>query len=240
MNDIGNTFGLISFILVVGALLVLTPYLLPIINRNTPAFHPDSRMGRLERKWVQFRHWLAVRYRFPELGGYVHDTAMAIIFPPSHMHFVTGTWADAAGAVAGTIVKAKSAADQTSVINIPITLLQNSVAQKGSYLRSVDIWWNTTVAALDAAGAIVTINRFVLPANGAAFPAAVTHAFSYDTGNDTAAETDDLDEHKMTLTLTTPIWMDDDDFVTVALTMDAAATSVIALHAARANFTLRL
>ena len=227
---------LVVVTLVLGAVLAL----LPALNRSLPAFHPHSLAGRAERRVAQFRHWLAVKYRFNELGGYVHDTAMSQFFPPSHLHYVTGTWTDAAGAVAGTIVKAKSAADQTSTINIPITLFQNSVAQKGSYLRSVDIWWNTTVAALDAAGATATINRFVLPANGAAFPAAVTHAFTYDTGNDTAAETDDLDEHKMTLTLTTPIWLDDDDLVTVALTMDAAAASVIAIHGARANFTLRL
>ena len=222
--------------ILLGSALVLLPY----VNRNVAAFHPDSRMGRLERKWVAVRTWLKTKFRYVDLGGYVHDTAMGQFFPPSHLHYVTGTWSDAAGAVAGTIVKAKSAADQTSTINIPITLLQNSVAQKGSYLRSIDIWWNTTVAALDAAGATAVINRFVLPANGAAFPAAVTHAFTYDTGNDTAAETDDLDEHKMTLTLTTPVWLDDDDLVTVALTMDAAATSVIAIHGARANFTLRL
>jgi len=222
--------------ILLGSALVLLPY----VNRNVAAFHPDSRMGRLERRWVAARTWLKTKFRYVDLGGYVHDTAMSQFFPPSHLHYVTGTWSDAAGAVAGTIVKAKSAADQTSTINIPITLLQNSVAQKGSYLRSIDIWWNTTVAALDAAGATAVINRFVLPANGAAFPAAVTHAFTYDTGNDTAAETDDLDEHKMTLTLTTPVWLDDDDLVTVALTMDAAATSVIAIHGARANFTLRL
>ena len=228
--------GITIVTILLGALFVALPY----VNRATPAFHPHSRLGRLERQWAAFRAWLNTKFRYADLGGYVHDTAMSQFLPPSHLHYVTGAWADAAGAVSGTIAKTKSAADQTSVINIPITLLQNSVAQKGSYLRSIDIWWNTTVAALDAAGATAVINRFVLPANGAAFPAAVTHAFTYDTGNDTAAETDDLDEHKLTLTLTTPIWLDDDDLVTVALTMDAAATSVIAIHGARANFTLRL
>ena len=218
----------VAALLLFGALLVAAPY----INRSTPAFKPDSALGRFEHWLLPIRTALAIRLRYPELGGYVHDTAMSLFIPPNVCHYVTGTWSDAAGTVAGTIVKTKSAADQTSVINIPICLPQNSVALKGSYLKSIDIWWETKTAALDAAGAIVTINSFVLPANGAAFPASVTRAFSYDTGNDTAAETDDLDEHKMTLTLTTPFFMDDDDFVTVALTMDAAATSVINIHGA--------
>ena len=32
--------------------------------------------------------------------GYVHDTQMSQFIPPSAMHFVTGTWTDAAGQVA--------------------------------------------------------------------------------------------------------------------------------------------
>ena len=44
----------------------------------------------------------------------------------------------------------------------------------------------------------------------------------------------------MTLTLTTPIWLDNDDLVQVRLTLDAAATSVVRFHGARANYTLRL
>ena len=36
-----------------------------------------------------------------ELGGYVHDTSMSVIYGPSDGHYVTGTWSDAAGAVAG-------------------------------------------------------------------------------------------------------------------------------------------
>ena len=44
----------------------------------------------------------------------------------------------------------------------------------------------------------------------------------------------------MTLTLTTPVWIDNDDLYQVRLTMDAAATSVIRFHGARANFKLRL
>lgn len=170
--------------------------------------------------------------------GYVHDTSMSLFIPPTVAHYVTGTWADAAGAVAGSIAKTKTAADNTGVVTIPICPPQNSKALKGSYLKSIDIWWNTTTAALDALSAL--IHQIILPANGDAMPAVVSLAFSYDTGHDTGAERLTLDEHKMTLTLTTPIWLDDDDEILVQLTADAALTSVFAFHGARANFTARL
>ena len=64
-------------------------------------------------------------------------------------------------------------------------------------------------------------------------------AFSYDTGHDTAAERLDVDEHKMTLTLTTPVWIDNDDYYYVKIAFDKAATSVCQFLAAFANFTLR-
>lgn len=175
-----------------------------------------------------------------QIGGYVHNTAMSQWISPGMCSYVTGTWTDAVGAVTGTVVKEKTAADNTGVVYIPITLPQNSVTQMGCYLKSIDLYYAVTTAALDAAGATALIDRFVLPATGAAFPALVAHAFSYDAGNDTAAESDDLDEHTMTLTLTTPIWLDNDDLVQVRLTLDAAATSVVRFHGARANYTLRL
>jgi hypothetical protein len=228
----------IVLIMFAGAFLVALPYL----NRITPGFDPHSAMGRLERQFVYLRTWLHVRFRIPELGGYVHDTAMSYWISPNMCSYVTGTWTDAVGAVTGTITKAKAATDETGVIYIPVSaaIPSNSVALKGSYLKSIDLFWATTTAALDAAGATALIDRFVLPINGAAFPALVAHAFTYDTGNDTAAETDDLDEHSMTLTVTTPIWLDNDDLVQVRLTLDAAATSVIKFHGARVNTTLRL
>jgi len=210
--------------------------LLPMVTSSEFAEAISKLKYRLARKWA-----IITRYSM-ELGGYVHDTHMSQWIAPNMCSFVTGTWTDAAGAVTGTVTKAKAAADETAVIYIPVSAAvpSNSSALKGSYITSIDIYWATTTAALDAAGATATIDRFVLPVNGAAFPALVAHTFTYDTGNDTAAETDDLDEHSMTLTITTPFWLDNDDVVQVRLTMDAAPTSVIKFHGARVNYTLRL
>jgi len=211
--------------------------LLPMAISLDLAVKINKIYTNLRRKWK-----IITRYSM-ELGGYVRDTHVSNWISPNMCSYVTGTWADAVGAVTGTVVKEKTAADNTGVIYIPISagvMGQNSSPLKGSYLKSIDIWWATTTAALDAAGVTALIDWFVLPANGAAFPTLTAIPFTYDTGNDTAAETDDLDEHKMTLTITTPVWMDDDDLIQVRLTMDAAATSVIRFHGARVNTTVVL
>lgn len=172
--------------------------------------------------------------------GYVHDTSVSQFIPAQLFHAVTGTWSEAAGAVANTIVKKASLGDNTATVTIPISAfaLQNSVAQKGSYLKSIDIWWEVTGAALDALAA--TIYKATLPADTASVSAPSSQTFTYDTGHDTAAERKTQDQHKMTLTLSTPVWLDDDDLVTVQLSIDGAASSVVELLGARANYTVRL
>jgi len=169
--------------------------------------------------------------------GFVHDTHMSQYIPPSLFHCVTGTWTLAAGAVAGTIAKHVAATDEVSVVNIPILLPSNSVALKGSYLKSIEIDFEILIAACDAVDAV--INKVTRGADGSVAVVAA-QAFSYDTGHDTAAERDDLDQHLMTLTLTTPIWLDNDAYVLVELTFDKAATTTIDLLGAVANYDLRL
>lgn len=170
--------------------------------------------------------------------GYVNDTKMSQFLPPTMAHFVTGTWTDAAGQVASTIVKTKAAADNTGVITIPIVIPSNSGSYKGCYLKTIDVYWECSSLAMDAVTALV--HKVTLPADGAAIGTVEALTFSYDTGHDTAAERLTLDQHKMTLTLTTPEWLDDDEVIQVQITADAGATSVFDYIGARANFELRL
>ncbi len=170
--------------------------------------------------------------------GYVHDTHMSQFIFPDLCHFVTGTWSRAAGAVAGTIAMAKAQANDTSKITIPIALPQNSSGQKGSLVKSIDIYWEVLTLAMDAVTA--AINKMTLPTNGAAFGAAESIAFDYDSGHDTANERLTLDQHCMTLTLDTPLWLDDGDLLLVELSMDAGATSDLTFFGARVNYTARL
>jgi len=189
-----------------------------------------------------YRHALIMFVGLPwdsmsEIGGYVHDTAMSQYIPPTVWHFVTGTWTQAAGQVAGTIVVKNAAADATTVCNIPIMLPSNSVAQKGAYLKSIEIDFEILTAACDAVSAVV--NKVTRGADGAVAVVAA-QTFTYDTGHDTAAERIDVDQHKMTLTITTPIWIDNDEYVLVELTLDRAATTVVECLGAVANYTLRI
>jgi hypothetical protein len=84
------------------------------------------------------------------------------------------------------------------------------------------------------------VNKVTRGADGADATVAA-QTFTYDTGHDTAGERVDVDEHKMTLTITTPFWIDNDEYVLVELTCDQAGdTGVIELLGAVANFTSRM
>ena len=169
--------------------------------------------------------------------GYVHDTAMSQWIPPTSMVCITGTWTEAAGAVAGTIAKHVAAADESVDVYIPIPIPSNSVAQKGALLKSIEVDYEILIAACDTVTAV--INKV---ARGADEAVAVVSsvAFTYDAGHDTDDERDDLDQHKMTLTLDTPAYIDNDEYYIVKLTFDKAATTTIDILGAVANYTLRL
>jgi hypothetical protein len=168
--------------------------------------------------------------------GYLHDTSMAQWVSPADCQYSAGTWTDA---VASNIwSRNRSAADAAFTIRIPVTVLQNAVALKGSKIASVDIYYEVATAAMDSVA--VAAYKAVAPANGAAWPAVTTPTVTYDSGHDSAAERITVDEHKLTLSFSSPAWLDDDDVLSVELACDAAATSVFKFYGARVNYTLRV
>jgi hypothetical protein len=168
--------------------------------------------------------------------GYTHNTHMSQYIPPTLFHCVTGTWTLAAGAVAGTIAKHVAAADETSVINIPVIVPSNSVDQQGAYLKSIEIDFEILEDAAEALDAV--INKVTRGADGAVAVVAA-QTFTYDAGHDTAGERVDVDQHKMTLNITTPFWLDNDEYVLVEITADKALTTTMDFLGAFANFDLR-
>ncbi len=167
--------------------------------------------------------------------GYVNDTQMSAFTPPEEATGTVGTWAMAVASHLWTLNK--SAANDTSVVKIPLKLPANAAALKGALLKSIDIWWVNATADLDALSA--EIYKATMPAQaGTLATAAVT--FTYDTGHDAAAERITQATHKMTLTITTPVWVDEDNEFYVELTVDAGASSAFKLYGARANYTLRV
>ena len=174
--------------------------------------------------------------------GYVHDTAMSDWLSPDQATFSAGTWTGIAtsGSVSGP-GKTCSIGDNTYAIDIPIVLPSNSVALKGSKITSIDLFYNITGAAMDAVTA--TLWKTTLPALTSGSGVAASSgsvAVTEDTNNDTAAERKALGQHKHTLTLTTPVWIDNDEIFWVELIADGASSSVFTFYGARVNYTLRL
>jgi hypothetical protein len=160
---------------------------------------------------------------------------MSQFIPPTAFHCVTGTWTLAAGQVAGTIVKIKSANAETSVINIPIIIPSNSVALKGAKLASVEIDYEIRTQA--ATSITATCNKVTRGADGSdATVTAVAVTQDLTAGTDAA----DVDEHKLTVTVTTPTWCDNDDYVLLVISAVCAAGTVLEFLGAVANFTLRM
>lgn len=167
--------------------------------------------------------------------GYVHDTAMSQFVPPTVMHGVTGTYTNAAGAVAGTIALHRAAAASTGVINIPIILPSNSVAMKGAYLKSVEVDYECLLAA--ATSVTFTMNKVTRGADGAV---AVVSAVTVTQDLTAATDAADQDQHKCTVTVTTPAWIDNDEYYLLVMTAICGATVTLDILGAVINYTLRV
>ena len=107
-------------------------------------------------------------------------------------------------------------------------------------LNSVDIWYFCGTA--DADDITPVIQKLTYPATGGAIPSASAVTFTYDSGHNTAAlrYAHATTLHKMTITITTPFYVDDDDQVYIELTYNSSATSVDKVYGVRANYTARL
>ena len=169
--------------------------------------------------------------------GYVHNTSMSKFLPPTTFYGDTAAWAMAAGQVSGTIVYGCDSTDESADLYIPVTIPQNSNAQAGGLLKSVEIDFEILTAAADALACV--IRKITRGADGAVAVVDDTIAFSYDDGHDDAAERIDVDQHKMTLTITTPFYVDNDEEIYVVFTIDKAATTTVEFLGAMANFTFR-
>jgi hypothetical protein len=169
--------------------------------------------------------------------GYVTDTAMSKFIFPNEFAFSAGTWTPTI--TSDVFNMTRTQADASVTVIVPVKLPSNSVALKGSYLKSIDIFYKIHTAAADDF-ATVDLNKMTLGADDTAITgAAVTTTL--DTGHDLAAERLAVDnDHVMTITVTTPVWIDDGDAFFVEMIIDCAATTDLIFFGARANYTLRV
>ncbi len=167
--------------------------------------------------------------------GYVHDTHMSQYIPPTLFHCVTGTFTWVAGDVAGTIALNRGAADQTSVITIPIMVPSNASALKGAKLTSIEVDYE--VKGAEPTSLTFTLNKVT---RGADLAVAVVAAVT-KTDSIAAADSHAVDQHKQVITITTPAWIDNDEYYLLEISIVAGAGGgTQKFLGAVANYTLRL
>lgn len=167
--------------------------------------------------------------------GYLHDTIKTFISFAKFVHSA-GTWT--VTTASNVWFARRTATDAAGVTFIPLDgVPQRDGATKGSMLASVDVHFRVVTAALDSLSA--TLYKATLADDGSLLTVASV-ATSYDTGHDTAAERIDVDEHKLTLTVTTPTYLEDNEYLFVEVSWDAATTSVLDFFGALAHWTWRL
>ena len=167
--------------------------------------------------------------------GYVIDENVSKFIFPSEIQKSAGTWTPTLSSHVWADVR--TAADAAFSLAIPITLWGNKL-ERGMYLKSIEIYYKIGTAAADDF-ATVELEKMVLPANGAAMTGSAVST-TLDTSHDTAAERKAAADHKMVVTLDTPVFVDEDDVYVLTCTIDAASGTVFTLYGARVNFDLEI
>jgi hypothetical protein len=166
----------------------------------------------------------------------IHDTHCSQYIPPTLFHFSTGTITEIAGQTTSTIVEHRAAANQTTLITIPIIIPSNSVALKGSYLKSIELDYEIMTA--EPTSLTWTLNKITRGANGA--DATVTPITGVTAALDAVAAIT-VNEHKQVITITAPAWIDNDEYYLLELALEAGGGGNTAdFISAVANFTERL
>ena len=175
--------------------------------------------------------------------GYVNDTAMALFIPPTAFGFSAGTWTLT---VASNVwSQDRTAADASFTIFMPIPIPSNAVALKGAQLLSVELMYAISGAAADdfpAATALIYLDTLqaVAASGSGTINTAAAVASTKDAGHDTDAELLAQDEHRMKLTVTTPLWVDNDQAYHAEFVVDGGAATVVKIFGGIANYKLRV
>jgi hypothetical protein len=149
---------------------------------------------------------------------------------------VAGTcvWTHSVGS--NLVKSARTANDTAFSLWIPIQIPSNNSALKGSRLKSIDVYFLVGTADLTSFTEPV-LQKIALPAADATAPTGSAVTTTSTPANATVLT---QAQHKVTVTLTTPEWVDDDVAYILDLEIDPAASSVVTFYGARANFDVRM
>lgn len=105
-----------------------------------------------------------------------------------------------------------------------VPLVGRTTANKGEKPTVIRIKATISTAdfGVDVAWALYTS---VMPATGAALAAATSVTFTYDASHDTAAKRKAQGEHTITLTITSPVYLNADEHLWLVCTADATGTA---------------
>jgi hypothetical protein len=168
--------------------------------------------------------------------GYVVDTHSSIFIPATSFAFSAGTWTPTLASNVVSNVRTATAASNN--VFVPVLLPGNSSGLKGSRLKSIDVWYTIGTADLTDF-ATVELELLTLPANAVA-PTAAAVATTCDANHNTAALRKVQQNAMMSVILTTPVWIADVAAYMLNMLLNCAATSVVTLYGARANYDARL
>ena len=164
--------------------------------------------------------------------GYVNDTHMSQFIPATSFSFSAGTWTPTISS--NVVSNVRTAAAASNTVFIPILIPGNASALKGSRLKSIDVWY--TIATADLTDfATVELEGLVLPADTIA-PTGAAVTTTIDSAHNTAALRKAQQSGKMTVTITTPVWVADAAAYMLELVLNCAATSVVTLYGALVHF----
>jgi hypothetical protein len=153
-----------------------------------------------------------------------------IPFPiaPTQMLPITGTWTEAAGQVAGTLCKHKAAAAETTTVNIPMLVPAHigsgveNTPKKGSAIKYIEVDYELLAAAATSVTATLKKIKRGTDTNVAVVS---TIATTQDLAAAGAAATQD--QHKLTITITDPQFIQNDEYYNLELVFVCGAAVTI-------------
>ena len=168
--------------------------------------------------------------------GYVNDVSLAHFVSPFKCGYSAGTWTPTVDVNVISNVRTAQAADFD--VYIPLELPGSEAFKQGAKITSIDVWYDVSEAALTGLSGPVLV-KIALPANDDN-PSGSNPTITMDTAHDTEAECLTTGDHKMTITPSTPFYLEDDYAYYISFTCTPAAGSVFSLIGAQIKYELRL
>ncbi|HMN59878.1 MAG TPA: hypothetical protein PJ988_05910 [Anaerolinea sp.] len=166
--------------------------------------------------------------------GYVNDKAFAQFIPTNLIIKTAGTWTPTLSA--NTIAEIRGAAGATFNLMIPVLIPSNAEALKGAKLVSIEVNYKIAVANMTSMGT-VELEKMTISAAGVV--TGVAAAVAVDGGHNSSVLRSAIGDHRLKVTLTTPVYIDNDEAYWLYMTASAPASTIFSLWGAIANYELR-